>query len=268
MTQLGARHHEVRRLRALLRDRRARADEDAFVLEGPRVVEGALDRGAPLEAVYLGPGAGRAFAPLVERAAATGARTVELREGVLEKVATTRTPQPVLGVARRVSIPIAELPAGGHLVVAVDVADPGNLGAMIRSAEASGAGGLVVVGQNAVDLHHPKVVRSSAGAIFGVHAAEQDDPSAALDAIAGGGRTRLAARADDGTPYDETDLTDACIVLGNEARGIPDELTSHLDGDVRVPMSGAAESLNVAMAATVLCFEAARQRRRAPGVTS
>jgi RNA methyltransferase, TrmH family len=261
LTQLGARHPEVRRLRALLRDRRARADEDAFVLEGPRVVEGALDRGAPLEAIYFGPGAARAFAPLADRAAATGARVVELREGVLEKVATTRTPQPVLGVAGRVSVAVADLPVSGHLVVAVDVADPGNLGTMLRSAEASGAGGLVVVGDNSVDLHHPKVVRSSAGAIFGVRAAEQDDPSAALDAIGSRGRTRLAARADEGTPYDQTDLTDACVVLGNEARGIPSELASHLDGAVRVPMSGAVESLNVAMAATVLCFEAARQRR-------
>ncbi len=262
MTQLGPRHHEVRRLRALLRDRAARRDDGAFVLEGPRVVAGALDRGAALETIYLGPGAAKAFAPLVARAVAGGADVAELRDGVLEKVGTTRTPQPVFAVARRRHRPIADLAAAGHLVVTVDISDPGNLGTIIRSAEASGADGVVVTGANSVDLHHPKVVRSTAGAIFGVDVAEEDDAMSALDAVALPGRRRLAARAIDAEPYDETDLAHSCaLVLGNEARGIPPELHDHLDGGVCVPMTGAAESLNVAMAATVLCFEAARQRR-------
>jgi TrmH family RNA methyltransferase len=264
LTQLGPRHHEVRRLHALLRDREARRDDDAFVLEGPRVVAGALDRDARLETLYLGPGAAQAFASLVARAIAAGARVAELRDGVLEKVGTTRTPQPVFAVAQRRSRPIPALASSGHLVVTVDIADPGNLGTIIRSAEASGADGVVVTGVDAVDLHHPKVVRSSAGAIFGVDVAEEDDAMIALDAIARPGRRRLAARATDAEPYDETDLAHSCaLVLGNEARGIPADLAAHLDGAVSVPMTGAAESLNVAMAATVLCFEAARQHRAA-----
>lgn len=262
MTPLGARHHEVKRLRALLRDRSARADEDAFVLEGPRVVSGALDRQVHLDALYLGPGADRAFAALVARVRAAGTPIAELRDGVLEKVGTTRTPQPVFAVARRRSVPVAELRGTGHLIVTVDVADPGNLGTIVRSVEASGGDGVVVTGRSSVDLHHPKVVRASAGALFGVAVAEHDDASEALGEIARGGRTRLAARVADATPYDETDLAGPCaFVLGNEARGIPPELDGHLDGGVRVPMSGAAESLNVAMAATILCFDAARQRR-------
>jgi len=252
-------------LRALLRDRAARVEHDAFVLEGPRVVAGALDRRARLEAIYLGTGATAAFAPLVDRARDAGASVVELREGVPERIGTTRTPQPVFAVARRRVAPIATLASTGHLVVTVDVADPGNLGTIIRTAEASGADGVVTTGARAVDLHHPKVARSSAGAIFGIAVAEHPDPLAALREVAHGGRRCLATRPTDAPVCYEVDLAHACaLVLGNEAHGIPAELDAELDGAVRVPMAGAAESLNVAMAATVLCFEAARQRRTTP----
>jgi TrmH family RNA methyltransferase len=264
LTPLGARHHEVRRLRALLRERAARAEDDAFVLEGPRVVTGALARGARIDTLYLGPGADRAFASLVERARDAGARVEELREGVLEKIGTTRTPQPVFAVTRRRVVALGSLPAVGHLVVTVDVTDPGNLGTIMRSAEASGADGLVVAGESSVDVHHPKVVRASAGAIFGLDIAEQPDPADALAALARRDGPRLAARVADSVPYDEADLTRVCtLVVGNEARGLPGELDPHLDGSIGIPMAGDANSLNVAMAATILCFEAARQRRAA-----
>ena len=99
---LGARHPDVRRLRELLRDTRARAAEQAFVVEGPHALEGALDRGAPIADAYLGPRADTAFADLVARLHAAGVRVHELKEGVLEKVGSTRTPQPVLAVAPNV----------------------------------------------------------------------------------------------------------------------------------------------------------------------
>ena len=174
----------------------------------------------------------------------------------------TRSPQPVFAVARRRSVELARLSTEGHVVVTVDVADPGNLGTIIRSAEASGADGVVVTGSASVDLHHPKVVRASAGAIFGVPVADEPDAASALDEIGRRERRRLAARVADAVPYDELDLTSACaLVLGNEARGLPRRLDAHLDGAVAIPMAGAADSLNVAMAGTILCFEAARQRR-------
>ena len=151
---LGPRNAEVQRLRSLLRDRRTRSVERAFVLEGPRVVRGALDRGARLDAIYLGSGAMRAFAPLVQRAVATGARVAELKEGVLEKLGTTRTPQPVLAVASMAPGSLDDVPTLGTLLVTIDLGDPGNLGTIIRSAEAAGATGVVACG-NSVDLYNP-----------------------------------------------------------------------------------------------------------------
>lgn len=233
------------------------------MLEGPRVVGSALDRGARLDAIYLGSGSMRAFAPLVQRAAATGARVAELKEGVLEKVGTTRTPQPVLAVVSRRLASLDDLSSGGTLLVTVDVADPGNLGTILRSAEAAGVTGVVACG-NSVDLFNPKVVRSSAGAIFGVTVVEQGDPMAALDELGRRGWRRLGTRATGGDAYEAVDLTGACaLVVGNEAHGLGAELDARLEGTVTIPLCAPAESLNVAMAATVVCFEAARQRRAA-----
>ena len=224
----------------------------------------ALDRGVVLEAAYLGPGADRAFPALTARLAETGAPVATLREGVLEKVGATVTPQPVLAVA---AIPVhgrEVLARDGLVVVGVRLGDPGNVGTIVRSAEASGAAA-IVLGPGSVDAYNPKVVRASAGAIFGIPVLEAGSEGwsavEALDALGEIGRQRLGAVAAGGTPYDRADFRrPTAIVLGNEAHGLDAEVEARLDGRVRIPMRGPAESINVAMAATVLCFESARQR--------
>ena len=261
--ELGARHPQVQRLRALNRDRQTRAAERAFVLEGPRIVAAALDRGAVLEAVYLGYRARPAFAPLVARLEGAGVPVRELREGVLEKVGVTRTPQPVLGVAPIRAASPADLPARGDLLVAVDVADPGNLGTMIRSAEAAGLAGVVVSGAS-VDPYNPKVVRASAGAVLGIPLVELPDPGAALDLAHGTGRRCVGTTAHGGQPLDALDVTSGlAVVVGNEARGLHGTLADQLETVVTIPMHGVAESLNVAMATTVVLFEIDRRRAAA-----
>ena len=260
MRLLGPRHPEVRRLRSLLRDASARAEHDAFVLEGPRVVSGALDRGAPLEALYLGTGAARAFAPLVERARASGAEIAELGEGVLEKVGRMATPQPVLGVSPRPRSTLDDL-GPGLVLVGVSVADPGNAGTLIRSAEATGAAGVVFAG-GSVDPFNPKVVRASSGAVVGVAVVVSTDVNRALDVLGGQGRTRVGAVAHGDRSVFSADWPAACaIVLGNEAHGLAPEAIRRLDGTVTIPMA-AGESLNVAMAATVLSYAWMREHRR------
>jgi len=261
---LGARHPDIRRLRELLRDARARAQELAFVVEGPHALEGALDRDALIEAVYLAPRADVAFPQLVARLRDTRIAVHTLKEGVLEKVGTTRTPQPVLAVAPIVRPTRDVLQRDGLVVVGTVISDPGNLGTILRSAEAAGAAA-IVLGPGSVDAYNPKVVRASAGAIFGIPVLEAGSEGwsavEALDALGEIGRQRLGAVAAGGTPYDRADFRrPTAIVLGNEAHGLDAEVEARLDGRVRIPMRGPAESINVAMAATVLCFESARQR--------
>jgi RNA methyltransferase, TrmH family len=250
----------VRRLRALLNDRRVRDADAAFVVEGPRALEGALDRGAEIEAVYFGPRADVAFAPLVERLGVAGIPRATLKEGVLERVGSTVTPQPVLAIARKPVVDAGAFSRAGLVVVGVELADPGNVGTVLRSAEASGVAA-IVLSAGSVDAYNPKVVRASAGAIFGVQVIEGWSAVDALDALGSVGRRRLGAMARGGQPYHAVDFREpVAVVLGNEARGLGDAVTAHLDGWLSIPMVAPAESLNVAMAATVVCFEAARQR--------
>ena len=258
----GYRHPDARALRALARDPRARAEAGVCLLEGPRVIDAALERGAELTGAYFGLGARAAFPAVATRLDRAGVPTQDLKEGVLEKIGTTRTPQPVLAVARWEPHRIADLVAAaaeGFVVVAVDIADPGNLGTILRSAEAAGSVGVVVAGDS-VDVRSPKVVRSSAGALFGVPVVVTPDAPAALDGLRAAGIRCYGAVARGGAaPHEAAIGPHGAIVVGNEARGLDSALLAHLDGTVTIPMAGAAESLNVAMAATVLCFEAARQ---------
>ena len=217
-----------------------------------------------LESAFLGPRAEHAFPALCARLADAGVPRLDMKDGVLEKIGSTRTPQPVLAIAPMPVADRAVLADDGLVVVALTVGDPGNLGTLLRSAEASGAAA-ILLGPTSVDAYNPKVVRASAGAIFGIPVvdAESEGWSAveALDALGELGRQRLGATAARGTPHTEVDFTrPTAIVLGNEAHGIDAAVDARLDGHVQIAMAGPAESLNVAMAGTILCFESARQR--------
>ncbi len=191
-------------------------------------------------------------------AVAGGARVYELAPGVVERVASTVTPQPVLAVFPMVDVP--SVPAGADLVVVMaDVRDPGNAGTVLRSADAAGADAVVCCGST-VDPYNPKTVRASAGSLFHVPVVLADDPVDLLEVLGETGFRRLGAVVRGGEDYDGVDWTvPSALVLGNEAHGLPDGLP--LDGLVGIPMAGRAESLNVGMACAVLCFEALRQRR-------
>jgi TrmH family RNA methyltransferase len=248
----------VKRLRQLVERSSVRRRERAFVVEGPTLVGDALDAGAELECLFVAP---EASEPVVDRVGALGVPVFELAPGVLERVAGTVTPQPVLAVARMVDVGLAELVGQTLVVVCVDVRDPGNLGTVLRSAEAAGVGGIICC-DGSVDLYNPKCVRASAGSLFRTRVVAREDPVKVLGTLGEWGLRRLGTRPDGGEPYDRIDLTaPTALVLGNEANGLPAPAAAALDGWATIPMVGRSESLNVGMAAAVLCFEAARQRR-------
>jgi TrmH family RNA methyltransferase len=159
-----------------------------------------------------------------------------------------------------VDVDLADLEGAGLVVVCVDVRDPGNLGTVLRSAEAAGVGGIICC-DGSVDVYNPKCVRASAGSLFHTRVVARGEPVKVLGTLGGWGLRRLGTRPDDGEPYFRVDLTaPTALVLGNEANGLPAPAAAALDGWITIPMVGRSESLNVGMAAAVLCFEAARQR--------
>lgn len=229
------------------------------MIEGPKAIGDALAAGAPLEALYVD---ATADPSLVTRAEEAGVPVRRLEGGVLERVADTVTPQGVVAVAPWVDVAVGDLVEPTLVVVAVDVQDPGNAGTLLRTAEAAGASAVVFVG-GSVDVFHPKVVRASAGSLFHVQVVSGGGSVEVLEQLAARGMRRLGTVASGGTSLDDVDLTvPVALVLGNEGRGIPDEVAAVLDEQVTIPMAGRSESLNVGMAGAVLCFEAARQRRR------
>lgn len=264
---LGARHHEIRHLRALLRDANERRTEGRIVLEGPRLVTDALRRGVALEVVYFDIDAKDVILDVAREAMARGIVARECRPGVLSQAGTTRAPQPLVAIAPAPPIGRMEMLAVaglgvGPVLVAADVGDPGNLGTLVRSAEAAGAAAVVCCGET-VDVRNPKVVRASAGALFGIPIVEAVDAVEVLDALATLGRPSWGAVAHGGDEYTSVDLTrPGALVVGNEAHGLAAEVAARLERTVTVPMAGRGESLNVAVAASVMLFEAARQRSR------
>jgi TrmH family RNA methyltransferase len=248
--------------------RSARKDEGRFVIEGVNLLEEALAAGATIEAVYVdeawGQGSHERLSGLLERCSETRVRVFELEPGVLERVAGTVTPQPVMAVVEMPVFELAGLKAANPrlVIVCVDVRDPGNAGTVARSAWAAGADAVVCC-EGTVDLWAPKAVRSSAGAVFHVPIVSAGPAAGVLSEIGEWGLRRLGTVSEGGVDYAAEDLTGrVAFVLGNEAAGLPlGGLHTQLDGLVSIPMTGGAESLNVGIAAAVLCFEVARQRR-------
>jgi len=240
------------------------------VVEGLNVLEAALEGAADIEAFFAAPEAEGECPELLERASGRGITVHRLEPGVLERVAGTVTPQPVLAVARSRSLTLADLTSGEVsepriLVVGVDVRDPGNAGTLIRSAEAAGAHGVIFC-RGSVDVTNPKTVRASAGALFHVPVVEGAVPQEVLGVLGDLGLKRIAAVAHDGERPDRVDLNQPlAMVFGNEAHGLPADVLDRVDTRVTIPMPGRSESLNLGMAASILLYEARRQRM--PGGT-
>jgi TrmH family RNA methyltransferase len=173
----------------------------------------------------------------------------ELAPNVIERVASTESPQPVLAV---VVMRPAEMPSDASFVLVADrLADPGNAGTIIRSAEAAGADAVVFT-PGSVDPFNPKVVRASAGSVFRIPVVD-----ASLESLTS--FRRLGTSSHRGDLYtDPVYHGRVAVVVGNEAHGLDDDAA--IDQWITIPHAGPAESLNVAMAATVLVFEVARQR--------
>ncbi|MDO5711526.1 MAG: RNA methyltransferase [Micrococcales bacterium] len=250
----------VRAVAALGR-RSARERRGLFVAEGPQAVREAVAcRPGDVREIFAdSDGQGRHHEIL--RAARDAGIAVRATSGeVLAAMCSTTTPQGLLAVCRRVDVPLDSILAGTPrlLVVLTSVRDPGNAGTVIRGADAAGADA-VIIGSASVDLYNPKVVRSAVGSHFHLPIAVRVDIPALLTRL---GELSIATYATDGsgprTVY-EVDLSAPhAWVMGNEAWGMPESVLSACDEVVGVPLYGRAESLNLAMAATVCLFASAR----------
>jgi TrmH family RNA methyltransferase len=247
----------VKQARALL-TRRGRAEQSRCLAEGVRLIEDAMRAGTcPALIFFVADARSNARAAhLLDAAAAAGADALELAPAVFGTLSDTVSSQGVIAV---LPLPEARLaPRSGPLLVLDGVRDPGNLGAILRSAEASDAGP-VFIAPGATDPWSPKALRAGMGAQFRLplRSAGWTELDAALT-----GHAVLVADAAGDVDYDQVDWTSSsALVIGGEAAGPGPEAAARGWRRVRIPMAGGAESLNAAVAASIILFEAARQRR-------
>ncbi len=249
---------------ALRQDAAARRRQSAYLIEGAKLVAEAVEEQVPLHGVFASPRsqtdpAGRA---LLDRLHSAGAPLTAVSEPVMKRLSHATTPQGVLAVAARPPA-TASLPRpqrGRPLLVAWHVQDPGNTGALLRTAEGTGAAGMVCAGGGA-DPYHPRAVRAAAGALFRMPVCEFDGADELLRRLRGAGYRLVAAVPRAGTGASAFPWQGPwALLMGGEGAGLPEAILAAVDRRTSVATEGRLESLSVPAAAAMLLYEAQRQR--------
>ena len=256
----------MRHVIAYQKKRKERDRDGVFVAEGERLVTEVPDR--ECKELYVSASFHAAMSGETKRFFARHKRIAQVvPDAAFAKMSDTKTPQGILAVVRQRQYTLDALLAGrdagnqpsGPVLILEEIQDPGNLGTILRAAEAAGVSFVILAG-NTVDRYSPKAVRATMGSIFRVPVVREGlSCTAALKAA---GYTVAAADTDGAVSYDTYDWTKkSALIIGNEANGLSEEAKQAAGIMLRIPMAGKNESLNAAVCASVMLFEAARQRR-------
>lgn len=244
-----------------LEKRKMRNELNLMPLEGARLVADALSRGQRPDILLVREGLGFESFPFLEQLQAD-TLIMRVEEKLFARTAFTESPQGILAIVKKPANSLSDVfHASSSLILVVDaVQDPGNLGTMLRSAAAAGAGGAVLL-PGTVDCANPKTLRAAMGANFAIPVVE-----AGHDELISALRTQaiplITAGARSSVAYDQYDWTEpAAVVIGNEGAGVSPVVAAAATAEVSIPMAAGIESLNAAVAMSVLFFEASRQRR-------
>ena len=256
----------IKEIRTLETKRKYREEQGLFIAEGLRMTE-ELDPGKVRTAVFsehfLSEGGERAKRLYEKFAGTPGIRILTVPDDVFRRISDTSTPQGVLAAAELPRYSTEEILGDPRKLVVIlqELQDPGNIGTIFRSGEAAGISG-IILDRKCADPSQPKAVRAAMGSFFRVKYAVTDDLPSVLRRIREAGGISYAAHLQGSTDYALEDYRPfTAFLIGNEANGLSEQLTKAADRRIRIPMEGQLESLNAAMAASILLFEAARQRR-------
>ncbi len=252
---------QMKNLTLLQKKVKEREKQGSYVIEGIKMFEEAKELGLLVKA-YVSESFYRE--KIAERPEYFDKVDYELiTDSVLKEVSDTKTPQGIMGTVRALYHQPEDLlkEERACLLLLEDIRDPGNLGTMIRAAEGAGITGIISSAAS-VDLYNPKVIRATMGSIYRVPFCQVEDFFQILQRIKEQGITIYAAHLH-GLPYDtEGSFRKKCaFLIGNEANGLSEQATAQADTLIKIPMEGKVESLNAAVAAAILMYEAARQRR-------
>jgi TrmH family RNA methyltransferase len=246
-----------------LRSRRTREKEQLTLLEGYRELSRGNEYGMEIIEVFFCREMflGENEFPLLDKLAAKGAKIAEVSPHLMAKMTYRDRPEGLIAVARMRKHELSKFAykPNGLYIIAEAVEKPGNLGSILRSADAAGADGLIICNK-CTDIYNPNVIRASTGALFSVPMAEAGTEET-IKWLKGNKVKSLAATPHTDLLYTDVDMTPSvAIVVGTEQHGLSQQWLDHADVGIRIPMLGKIDSLNVATAATILLYEAARQR--------
>lgn len=254
----AASNSRIRRLIQLNQKAKARKAENVFVVEGIKMFLEAPVQS--IKEVYVSESFLERSA-CVDRLRQTGYEVVA--DPLFPKISDTCTPQGILCVVEQFHYNMKELlqKDAPLLLILENIQDPGNLGTMLRTAEGAGVDG-IIMSRDTVDIYNPKVIRSTMGSVYRMPFLYADDLGAAIARLKEAGVNVCAAHLKGKRMYTEADYsTKTAFLIGNEGNGLRDETAEMADTYIKIPMEGKVESLNAAVAAAVLMYEAARQRR-------
>jgi len=263
LRRIEGRHNAlVKELRRAFTQSELTADGHCAI-EGLRMVEEAIRSGLKFRAVFFSESAGSKADRLLPQIA-SHAETLLLPDELFTSAVPSETPQGVAALVKPKTYQLEDVvnrSAAGPLLAIAGVQDPGNLGTILRSAEAFGASG-ALLGEGTVSQFNSKAVRASAGSVFRLPIARAR-LDAALDKLRQHGLHLIATSSHKGTPLPEAKLAlPIALFIGNEGTGLPRELLAKMDGLVAIPHSRQVESLNAAVAASIVLYEVARQNQR------
>jgi TrmH family RNA methyltransferase len=246
-----------------LRDRRPRDEQGVFLLEGYRAISRAVEKGAEIRELYFAPEwfLGENENSLIETIGESGVPLFELAKNVFAKVAYRDRPEGLLAVASQweTHFEDLQLPETPLLLVVEAIEKPGNMGTILRSADAAGVDAVIVC-DPVTDLFNPNVVRSSTGVLFSVPVVIESTENVIAYLKANQIRSVATTPSADSLYSDVTLTGPLAIIMGSEQFGLSETWLAEATETVRIPMAGQADSLNVAMATIVTLFEAVRQR--------
>ena len=261
-------NQQMKYLSLLLKKAKERKENKAFVVEGTKMVAEAPRQW--IRNIYVSetyeknPENKTLLGTFSKEAAAYGFVMETVADSVFKSVSDTQTPQGIMAIVAMPEYSLSKLVQGKktHLLILESIQDPGNLGTMVRTGEGAGITG-VIMNKTTVDLFNPKTIRSTMGSIYRVPFYVTEDLGQTLKELKEQGVALYAAHLKGEHSYDEEDYTGACgFLIGNEGNGLSDEIANQADTYIKIPMEGQVESLNAAISATLLMYEANRQRRK------
>ena len=230
------------------------------MIEGPNLLKEALKEGIETEAVFVRPELTSEETEILSGAAELEKKTFILSGRLFEELKDTETSQGIISVVKKPPTAIPEVSEGGNYVVLDRLQDPGNIGTILRTADAAGFE-LAIFMKGTADPYSPKVVRSATGSLFRMPIVFVEGPEELTELVHSRGKRLIAtAMVADKAYYDCDLVRDAAIVIGNEGNGIDRELISRADEKISIPMEGNTESLNAAVAAGILMYERIRRQ--------